>query len=181
MNYKAIQQRLSRKGLSLSIAQIKEYLLGQYPEEVPLDDVPKIVDELLALYAQKIVLAEQSLTEVEKSELIGEVATTLSVNLSLKQIQEISQGIDWVTTSRKARIEEIESAIIAWIDYRVEQDVQQTDKMIGRIESHLSARLQENNKHFAASVQAFSNRVDKAVESFRTTEAEILELFKIPT
>ena len=127
------------------------------------------------------VSTNDELSHTQKQTLIQQVASTLEVNLSVDQVKKISQKMDWSLSDRTLLKDRIQSAIVAWIDYQIEQDKQQTDDMMQEVEEHLVTKLQESNQHFDSKAREFSNRIEEAREKFRATETELLDLFKIPS
>ncbi|WP_414755586.1 hypothetical protein [Anabaena sp. CCY 9910] len=177
---KVIQSRLSRKGVTLSLAQIREHIAEKYDQAEMAEDVISKIVEDLAGSSEMVPIEKSELSHTQKQTLIQQVASTLDINLSLEQITGISKKMNWALSDRASLKERVRDAIIAWVDYQIEQDKRQTDEMMREVEGHLVTRLQESNQHFNNRARDFSERVSDAVEKFRTTETEILDLFKVP-
>jgi uncharacterized protein YoxC len=178
---KIIQSRLTRKGQSFSLAQIKRHISDKYPEnELTEENISKIVDELLP-QSKLAVTKTNELSHTQKQTLIQEIASSLDVNLSIDQIKQVSQKMDWALSDRASLRGQIKSAIIAWIDYQLAEDMQQTDDLMQEVEDHFVSKLQESNERFNNKARKFSDRVNESVENFRNTKTEILNLFKIPS
>ena len=179
---KIIQSRLSRKGVTISLAQIREYVASNHAgteADLTEERISEIVQELSESTA--ILLASKSeLSERQKQSFIEQTASSLDINLSLEEIKGISQKMDWALNDRASLKKRVQDGIIAWVDYQIKQDKQQTDNMMREVEEHLVTRLQETNEHFNNSARQFSGRVGDAIEKFRATEEKILGLFKIP-
>jgi hypothetical protein len=180
-NPKTIQSRLSRKGVTFSLAQIREYLeQNGYPQSDLTDEqVTQIVDNLSP--AGIIPATESaSLTQQEKQNFIQEVASNLQINLSLDNVKEISQKLDWAFNDRTSLKAKIQQAIIAWIDFKAGQDKQQTDELIETTQQYFSQRMAESGEYFNTRATDFSKGLEESVHQFRATEDKFLELFKIP-
>lgn len=178
---KIVQSRLKNRGKKFTLEQIRTYILANYHDEELTDDqMSAIVDHLTGGEALALSNASE-LSQAQKQTLIQQVASTLNIDLPIEQIREISQQMNWALSDRASLKERVQSAIIAWVNYQIEQDKQQTDEMMREVESHLATKLQESNEHFTHSAQRFSRRVSEAVGKFRTTETELLDLFKVPS
>ncbi|ACC81175.1 hypothetical protein [Nostoc punctiforme] len=180
---KVIQTRLKNRGKRFTLDQIRKHIIvSNYADVEPTENlISKIVDELSG--SSEIVPASTNdeLSHTQKQTLIQQVASTLEVSLSVEEVQSISQKMDWVLSDRASLKDRIKSAIVAWVDYQVDQDLQQTDEMMQEVEQYLVTRLQEANQHFNSKATAFSGRIEEARDKFRTTEAKILNLFKVPS
>ena len=177
---KVIQSRLKNRGKKFTLEQLRTYIFTHYhDEELTEDQMSAIVEKLSG--SSMVPVGADELSHSQKQALIQQVASALEVALPIEQIKQISQKIDWAIASRVSLKDQIQAAIIAWVDYQIDQDNRQTDEMMQAVESHLTMRLQESNQHFNHKAFQFSKQVDEAVEKFRTTEAEILSIFKIPS
>ncbi|MBD2489044.1 hypothetical protein [Aulosira sp. FACHB-615] len=178
---KAIQSRLSSRGQKFTLGQIREHIAANYDdEELSQEQISEIVDKLSGS-SEMVPAGAGELSNFQKKSLIKEIAVELNLNLSFEQIKDISQKMNWALSDRTSLKERIQSAMIAYIDYQVDQDLRQTDEMMQEVTTHLSQRLQESNQHFNNKASEFSQQINGAVEKFRTTEAEILDLFKVPS
>lgn len=197
---KVVQSRLTRKEVSITLQEIKTYVAQTRPgvEEFEEAELSTIVDELLLssnpqsqslavngeLPVDEIVpvdeVTKSAMSVAQKQELITQVATALDVSLSVTQVQEISQKMNWAMSDRTNVKQRIQAAIVAWIDYQTDQDLRQTNEMMQAVEGHLATKLQESNQHFSNKAQQLSTRVGQAVEQFRATETEVLSFFQIP-
>ena len=180
---KIIQSRLSRKGVTISLAQIREHVASNYAgaeADLTEEQISEIVQKLSESTAISVA-SKGELSEKEKQSFIQQTASSLDINLSLEEIKGISQKMDWAMSDRTSLKKRVQDAIIAWVDYQIDQDKRQTDDMMREVEGHLNTRLLESNEHFNNSARQFSGRVGDAIEKFRATETEILGLFKIPS
>ena len=178
---KIIQSRLSRRGVSVNLSEIREHLAsnGYSDSALSEDQISQVVESFLPT---GIVPADEpgSLSQEKKQEFIQQVASNLDISLSLDNVKEISQKLDWALSDRASIKSRIQAAIIAWIDFKVDQDKLDTDRLIQSAENHFSEKMQQAALHFDQKTSDFSNRVGQSVKQFRSQEDRFLNLFKIP-
>lgn len=176
---KVIQTRLKTRGSEYSLAQIREHVGGNYDsDELTESQVSEIVQQLTGSSLAPVDSGDISYSQ--KQTLVQQVATSLELDLPVDHIREISQQMNWALSDRSTMKQRIKAAIIAWVNHQVEKDQEETNKIMEEVEGALVAGLESSNQHFKQRSQDFSRRVDAAVEKFRTTEAEVLDLFQVP-
>jgi hypothetical protein len=185
---KLIQSRLKSRGARFTLEAIRTFIFTNYhDEELTEDQISAIVEKMLSELSEIVPASveteptDSTLSLREKQELIEQVASTLDINLPVQEIKSISQKMDWALSDRASLKDRIKSAIIAWIDYHVDQDLEDTDSLIQEVQGHLATKLQQSNRHFTQKAEDFSLEVTKAVEHFRATEATVLSFFQIPS
>ncbi len=177
---KVIQSRLKNRGKKFTLEQIRTHILIDYHDEDLTEEQMSAIVEKLSPSSEMVPVNAGELSQSQKQTLIQQVASTVDVALPIEQIQQISQKMDWAISDRASLKDRIQSAIIAWVNHQVEQDKQETDEMIQQVEEHFVAKLQEGNDYFGDKTHQFSKRIEEARDKFRTSETEILSLFKVP-
>ncbi len=178
---KLIQSRLSRLGVKVSLAEIREHIAVSYNgDELTPEQISAIVEELSSSSTKLATVKKSQLSQTEKRALVQQVASSLEIELPVEEIREISQKLNWTISDRASLKEQIGGAIIAWVDYQIDKDKQQTDEMFEDVETHLSTRLNESNQHFKQRTAELSSQLGVVTEKFCATRTEILDLFQIP-
>ncbi|MFN6560065.1 MAG: hypothetical protein RMY28_009675 [Nostoc sp. ChiSLP01] len=177
---KVIQSRLKTRGKKFTLEQLRNNILIDYHDDELTEEQMSAIVEKMSGSSELVQTDASELTHNQKESLIQEVASELKVDLSVEQVKRLSQEMDWALRDRATLRKKICAAIIAWTNHKFEQDALSTDEMMDEVEQHFVRRLKQNNQHFNKRVNEFSGEVNQAIEKFRTAEAEILDLFKIP-
>jgi gas vesicle protein len=199
---KVIQSRLSRRGVNLSLEEIREALrelavpgiASNYGDvEVTDEMVSEIVQSLTggAITANEsaIELASEEKPELvttpeEKEKIIASVAKEIDISLPVAAIKQIATSIDWAIASRSDLMKQLKVAIQSWAEHKVAQMSEElnkeTDELLGTISQTISDSVESDNEHFSRKVKTLQSEIAQRIEAFRSSQAAILGIFKVP-
>ena len=196
---KVIQSQLKRRGTSMSLADIRDALALSYGEDVEIDDeiVAATVEKLIGGAMTAVETSESALvleekpelitTNAEKEKIVTSVAQQIDVSLPIEAIKQIASSIDWAIDSRSALMKELRSAIQAWADHKLaeaqkisDEIREETNQLFVDVSQTINNAIASDNELFEIKATEMKQKVDQAVETFRTSHKEILDIFKIP-
>ncbi|MBW4478638.1 MAG: hypothetical protein KME54_17700 [Tolypothrix brevis GSE-NOS-MK-07-07A] len=193
---KVIQSQLKRRGTSMSLADIRDALALSYGEDVEIDDeivaatVEKLIGSAVVESSSAMTVEEKPeliTTNIEKEKIVISVAQQINVSLPIEAIKQIASSIDWAIDSRSALMKELRSAIQAWADHKLaeaqkisDEIREETNQLFVDVSQTINNAIASDNELFEIKAMEMKSVVDQAVETFRTSHKEILDIFKIP-
>lgn len=207
---KRIQSRLSRKGIAVSTADIKEYIhVSGYPANLTDDDVTTITEyfinrstALVSIDTSVDSLATDNsnvdgdgdgnvdgdgngdaiapLATTNKSELVSRSASELGVVLSDLEISNLASNINLSSDDLDISLEEIKSAIIAFIQYKVSVNRSKINDTLREISQVAEDGFKDNSEQLTNGLRIFNNALTMQSADFKSKIRASLTLFKVP-
>jgi dGTP triphosphohydrolase len=214
-----IQSRLSRKGIKVSMGEIRPiyYQLCPNPEQpteqelmnvathfmntslqlVPITEEveatsPSIGEENANLTAPTPMALETSDpseqdTEIggalqlqQKHELVSTTAQSLGIVLDTAEITNIADNINYSSHELHDSIDEIKSAIIAFIEHKAAVNSQKIQQLIGDITQVAADKFDENSQQLTEGLQEINHQLQQQTKDFKSQVKATLAAFKVP-
>ncbi len=200
-----IQSRLNRRGLKVSLGDIREKYLTlelldyDNPTEQELSDVVDYFVRLLTLPApvelksisNQIETVETSdledntdsgaITLQDKHELVNNTAQTLGIALNTQEIVNIAENINYSSDDLHNSLEDIKSAIIAFIQHKAVLNNQKINQVVNDITQIASDKFHENSQQLADGLQEINQQLQQQNTDFKSQVKSALTAFAIPT
>lgn len=182
---KVIQSRLKRLGRNASLEQIRTHCADV---EITPEMVPILVEELINDSCGIVPVSESGLCSEEQQKIVAQTAYNIDVSLPSEALSQIASSIDWAIESRSKLMQELRSAIRLWAKHKLEEaqkaavDIRnETNQLYAEISSTINGAIEEDNQQFSAQAEQLKQQINQAVESFRSTQSQIINIFKVPS
>ncbi|MFM6673222.1 MAG: hypothetical protein ACKPJO_24330 [Dolichospermum sp.] len=232
---KRIQSRLSRQGVKMSLAEIKEqcdrlisdidnatetdilnvteYFINNATKlTVVSDDVATEVKETLTsedvssnlyaneaaqmeletltsedvssnLYANEAALdteQETALATARNSELVASTAGELGIVLNTGEIELIAQNVNYSSDDLQESLEEIKSAIIAFVRHKIALNSQKIDDTLQEITQVATDGFNQNSQQLTDGLQNINKQLQQQSTDFKSKVRSTLKCFQLP-
>lgn len=198
---KRIQSRLTRKGISVSLSEIREQVnvLISDLDNVTNTDLNNVIDHFMS---QKSALAttnnpdtieiettpvedavdeqKPALTTTTKNELVANAANSLNIELSTVEIEAIADNFTTSSDDFTTTLEELKSAILAFIAHKVNTNNLMITNTINEIYSVATDGFDSNNQHLNNGLSQLNTALNKQSADFKSRLKNTLEKFQIP-
>ncbi|MFM6197883.1 MAG: hypothetical protein ACKPE1_01860, partial [Dolichospermum sp.] len=179
---KRIQSRLSRQGVKVSLAEIKEQcdrLIADIDNATETDILNvteyfinnatklTVVSEDVSsnLYANEAALdteQETALATATKSELVASTAGSLGIVLDAQEISLIAENISYSTDTLEQDIDAIESAIMAFVEHKAAISQQKINNMITSVRNVVTEKNTENSQLLTDGLRSINSDIQEA-------------------
>ncbi|MFM6442642.1 MAG: hypothetical protein ACKPGQ_11645 [Dolichospermum sp.] len=197
---KRIQSRLSRQGVKVSLAEIKEQcdrLISDIDNATETDILNvteyfinnatklTVVSEDVSsnLYANEAALdteQETALATATKSELVASTAGSLGIVLDAQEISLIAENISYSTDTLEQDIDAIESAIMAFVEHKAAISQQKINNMITSVRNVVTEKNSENSQLLTDGLRSINSDIQEANKQFKSNVQKCLTAFAIP-
>ena len=200
---KRIQSRLTRKGLSVSLSEIREqvnvlipdldnatdtdlnnvinYFMSQQSALVPADNSTIIEVENSPVVEEKPRTDLKSeLATTTKSELVSQTANSLNVELSTVEIEAIADNFTTSSDDFTTTLEELKNAILAFIAHKVNTNNLMITNTINEIYQSATDGFESNNQHLNNGLSQLNKALNQQSNDFKSRLKTTLEKFKLP-
>jgi hypothetical protein len=123
----------------------------------------------------------QSLALQEKSELVASTAQSMGIELQLSEVENIASHIEYSGDSLDEGINDIQSAITAFIEYKAQVNQQKIDNMIDEVRQVVNARNANTSQHLNNGLNQIAKDIKQANSDFKSSVKTALKCFSIPT
>jgi uncharacterized protein YukE len=163
-------------------SQIREYFESQ------AFDIDNIVDEQFNQavdYFSKGELAtvnqdSDAITLKEKSEVVASTAENLGIVLNTQEISEIAANISYSSDDLHDSLDEIKSAIVAFIKYKAALNNQRISQVINDINQVASSEFSNNSQQLASGLQSINQQLQQQNTDFKSQVKSAIAAFAIP-
>jgi uncharacterized protein YukE len=198
---KKLQSRLSRQNISVSLSEIREQiqLMNLDVDNLTEDDLKMLTDHFLNQHKALIPVDESDIIEVEnnpvkdviessktalttttKSELISQAANSLNIELSTVEIEAIAANFTASSDDFTATLNELKSAIVAFINHKVSCNNLMITNTINEIYSVASDGFESNNAHLNNGLSQLNQALNQQSADFKSRLKNTLAKFQIP-
>lgn len=188
-----IQSRLNRKGIKVSLGEIKNALSQTVndADNISSDEIETVVQYFIDQSSKPVVSQESDegyqdqskelnkivVSAQQKQELISRTAQQVGVELVGSEVSEIAQGIASGFDSREQMFSEITAAIVAFVDYRINMQ----SEFIQDAAQQIRSKLNSGNESMRESFDSIRQGVESTNDDFKSHFAEIKILFAVPS
>lgn len=204
-----IQSRLSRKNIKVSLGEIKDVLIqtavdADNPTDAEVDAVtqyfinqaakPTIYheDEIQA-NALDLDVTEEAIapTQIDeqlrieekfhqpKSQIIKSQAQALGIILNDAEIIQIASNLNESSDELHDSLDDIKSAIIAFVRYKSSLDAQKIDDVIDEINNVVADEFDSNSQRLTQGLQSINQNMQSQSSDFKRKVAATISAFKI--
>ncbi|MFM6223766.1 MAG: hypothetical protein ACKPDM_26020 [Dolichospermum sp.] len=197
---KRIQSRLSRQGVKVSLAEIKEQcdrLISDIDNATETDILNvteyfinnatklTVVSEDVSsnLYANEAALdteQETALATATKSELVANTAGSLGIELSTTEIDHIANNFDNSSDDFTETLEQVKSAIIAYVQHKIASNNQKINEVVNEIGDVIADGFNQNNETLNNGLKQLNHQLTQQSTDFKSKLAGTLSRFKLP-
>jgi hypothetical protein len=202
---KRIQSRLSRQGLKISLGEIKEqcdrlipdienptdqeilnvseFFLSSATSLAVVDDVTTeqtAVEELETSEAALNTENETALATATKSELVANTAGELGIVLNTGEIELIAQNVNYSSDDLQESLEEIKSAIIAFVRHKIALNSQKIGETLEEITQVATDGFNQNSQQLTDGLQNINKQLQQQSTDFKSKVRSTLKCFQLP-
>jgi hypothetical protein len=154
---------------SLSQYQESETSTEQEIEDEELNAIPSPDNEVSHAIALQ-----------DKSDKVASTAESMGIELHLNEVTNIASNLDYSGDSLFEGIDDIRSAITAFVEYKAQINQQKINHMIGEVRATVNQRNQETSQHLNNSLSQIAKDINQADTDFKSTVRQALKCFAIP-
>lgn len=200
---KRIQSRLTRKGISVSLSEIREQvnLLISDLDNVTDTDLNNVINHFMSQQAALTTTNDSDIIEVEnspaeeekpttdlkselatapKSELVATAANSLNIELSTTEIENIATNFNASSDDFTTTLEELKSAILAFINHKVATNNLMISNTINEIYQTATDGFESNNAHLNNGLSQLNTALNQQSADFKSRLKNTLAKFQIP-
>jgi len=200
---KKLQSRLSRQNISVSLSEIREQiqLMNLDPDNLTEDDLQMISDHFMSQHKaliptnesdievdlptsseilEAVVEQKTALATTTKSELISHAANSLNIELSTTEIEAIASNFTASSDDFTTTLDELKSAIVAFINHKVSCNNTMITNTINEIYSVASDGFESNNQHLNNGLSQLNQALNQQSADFKSRLKNTLARFQIP-
>lgn len=198
---KRIQSRLTRKGLSVSLPEIREQVNKLIPDLDNLtdSDLNNVINHFMNQQSALTTTDDSNIIEVEnnpvedaveeqkpalatttKNELVSQAANSLNIELSTTEIENIATNFNASSDDFTTTLEELKSAILAFINHKVATNNLIITNTINEIYSVASDGFESNNQHLNNGLNQLNKALNQQSSDFKSRLKNTLAKFQIP-
>jgi ribosomal protein L11 len=116
----------------------------------------------------------------EKSELVASTAQSMGIELQLSEVENIASHIEYSGDSLDEGINDIQSAITAFIEYKAVINQQKINRMITEVRGTIHQRNQENSQELNNGLSQIAQDIKQANTALKIQVKSALSCFSIP-
>lgn len=200
---KRIQSRLTRKGISVSLSEIREQVNILIPdlENITDDDLNNVISYFMSQKSALATTNNPDIIEIEnspveeekpssdfksvlattpKSELVSQTANSLNIELSTTEIEAIATNFTTSSDDFTTTLEELKNAILAFIAHKVSTNNQIISNTINEIYQTATDGFESNNAHLNNGLSQLNTALNQQSADFKSRLKNTLAKFQIP-
>jgi hypothetical protein len=116
----------------------------------------------------------------EKSELVASTAQSMGIELQLSEVENIASHIEYSGDSLDDGINDIQSAITSFVEYKAQVNQQKIDNMIDEVRQVVNARNADTSQHLNNGLNQIAKDIKQANTDFKSSVQTALKCFSIP-
>ncbi|MFM6266233.1 MAG: hypothetical protein ACKPFA_06940, partial [Dolichospermum sp.] len=121
-----------------------------------------------------------SLATTNKSELIASTAGKLGIELSIADIELIAQNVNYSSDDLRESLEEIKSAIIAFVRHKIALNSQKIDDTLQEITQVATDGFNQNSQQLTDGLQNINKQLQQQSTDFKSKVRSTLKCFQLP-
>jgi len=204
-----IQSRLYRKGLRISLPDIRliynqrvvdlenpadeelddvvDHFLRQYSKPVPVELVQEEeiqVDPALDELPDDEINIEEAETAIalqEKTDFVAVTAASMGVNLDMEGLSNIAQNVNCSSDDLHSSLDEIKTAIIAYIRHKSEANRLKIHQVINEIRGIAADEFEDNSQQLVEGLQELNSQMQNQSTDFKSKLKFCLDAFALPS
>ncbi|MFM6369365.1 MAG: hypothetical protein ACKPGN_14245 [Dolichospermum sp.] len=202
---KRIQSRLSRQGVKVVLGEIKEQcdrLISDIdnPSEIELLAVQEyfmsaatsltVINDISDVRTQSIQDTDDisddddsaiaPLATTTKNELIANTAGELGIVLNTGEIELIAQNVNYSSDDLQESLEEIKSAIIAFVRHKIALNSQKIGETLEEITQVATDGFSQNSQQLTDGLQNINKQLQQQSTDFKSKVRSTLKCFQLP-
>ncbi|MBW4571519.1 MAG: hypothetical protein KME31_26935 [Tolypothrix carrinoi HA7290-LM1] len=135
--------------------------------------------------AQAIALSEINqagdlLAIQDKADLVASTAESMGIQLQLSEVDNIASNLDYSGDSLDEGIDDIRSAITAFVEYKAQINQQKINHMIGEVRAAVNQHNQQTSQHLNNGLSQIAKDINQADTDFKSSVRQALKCFAIP-
>lgn len=134
-----------------------------------------------ALFTPKEQEQSASLATATKSELVASTANSLGLVLNTSEIELIASNFNSSSEDLTDSLEEIKSAIVAFIQYKVSLNSQKISETLEEISQVAADGFSQNSKQLTTGLQGINSQLQEQTKDFKSKVKSTLAAFKVPS
>ena len=124
---------------------------------------------------------ETALATATKSELVASTANSLGVVLNTSEIELIASNFNSSSEDLTDSLEEIKSAIVAFIQYKVSLNSQKISETLEEISQVAADGFSQNSEQLTTGLQSINSQLQEQSRDFKSKVKSTLAAFKVPS
>ncbi|MCM0593820.1 MAG: hypothetical protein KA716_27945 [Gloeotrichia echinulata DEX184] len=201
-----IQSRLNRRGIKVSLGDIREkYLTAVLDYDNPTEDeLSDVVDYFVRLTTLPVPIGleptsaqietveipenetdnynqQNAITPASKSELVSSAAQSLGIVLNTQEISEIANNVKSSSEELDDSLDEIKSAIVAFIKYKASLNSEKISQIVKDINQIAASEFNQNSQELTDGLQAINQQLQQQSTNFKSQVKSALAALAIPS
>lgn len=188
-----IQSRLNRRGVKVTLGDIREkYLTSEVldydnPTEEELSNIvdyfvrnavlPLPVDQTEAVNFEEDSGALATATDTE---LVRSTAQSLGIVLDTKEISEIAANINHSSDDLRDSLDDIKSALVAFVRYKSSLNSQRISEVIEEINDIVADEFSSNSRQLTQGLESINQNMQQQTADFKKKVSTAISAFKVP-
>ena len=201
-----IQSRLNRRGIKVSLGDIREkYLTAVLDYDNPTEDeLSDVVDYFVRLTTLPVPIGleptsaqietveipenetdnynqQNAITPASKSELVSSAAQSLGIVLNTQEISEIANNVKSSSEELDDSLDEIKSAIVAFIKYKASLNSEKISQIVKDINQIAASEFNQNSRELTDGLQSINQQLQQQSTNFKSQVKSALAALAIPS
>ena len=123
---------------------------------------------------------QTALATVTKSEIVASTAGELGIVLNTGEIELIAQNVNYSSDDLQESLEEIKSAIIAFVRHKVALNSQKIDDTLQEITQVATDGFNQNSQQLTTGLQNINKQLQQQSTDFKSKVRSTLKCFQLP-
>lgn len=115
------------------------------------------------------------------ADLVTATAHNMGIELRLSEVESIASNLDYSADSLEEGIEDIESAITAFVEYKAQVNQEKINRMITQVRSTVSQRNEETSQRLNNGLNQIARDIQQGNTDFKSSIRSALKCFAVPT
>jgi uncharacterized protein YukE len=124
--------------------------------------------------------APSAIATCETSELVASTAESMGIALNLEDVTAIAQNFDYASTNSDDELEEIKSAITAFVQHKAALSRQKIKHIVQEVKQTIHNLDAENSELLNDGLRSISQDIKSGSERFRQQTRQALKVFELP-
>ncbi|WP_169222068.1 hypothetical protein [Brasilonema sp. UFV-L1] len=120
-------------------------------------------------------------TQNEVKGMVNYKASLMGIQLAASEVDVIASKIDAAGSSFTETLNQIESALISYVDYQQSREASEVDGMLDRVTRRVVEKNQSTINHFTSGINQFKTAMEVAQQHQKRELTSILNRLKVPS
>ena len=116
----------------------------------------------------------------QTSDLVSQTAESMGITLNIEDVTAIAENFDYASTNSDDELEEIKSAITAFVQHKAQITQQKIDNIVQEVKQTIHNLDAENSQHLNDGLRSISQDIKSGSERFRQQTRQALKVFALP-